>query len=340
MYTPVRIAFVVATCAGMACAQAAAPLEHFGMCDASAAVAIGGDRFLVANDEDNILRLYRRDISGPALDPVYDESETLRLPGAKKKKDGTEREADLEGAAQIGQRVYWIGSHGANSDAEFKPERRQLFATDLDDKNGALSVAIFGKPYTGLLEAMAAHPPMKKYDLLKAATIAPEKKGGLNIEGLAATPDNHLLIGFRGPLHRDKALLLPLLNPAELVAPTSGAAPKPQFGDPVELDLGGRGIRSIGYAARLRAYLIVAGPHGKKGDFKLYKWTGAAASPPLLLPVEIGDSLRPEALFALADGKSFQLLSDDGDEKIHGVACKESEPPGQRKFRSIVITLP
>jgi hypothetical protein len=33
--------------------------------------------------------------------------------------------------------------------------------------------------------------------------------GGLNIEGLAATPDGQLLIGFRNPLSEGKALLLP-----------------------------------------------------------------------------------------------------------------------------------
>ena len=56
------------------------------------------------------------------------------------------------------------------------------------------------------------------------------------------------------------------------------------------------------------------------------------------LATSLGKGLRPEGLFALGDGKSFQLLSDDGDEKIGGTACKEA-PPGQRKFRSITISL-
>jgi len=33
---------------------------RIGMCDASAAVALGNDRFIVADDEDNVLRVYRR----------------------------------------------------------------------------------------------------------------------------------------------------------------------------------------------------------------------------------------------------------------------------------------
>ena len=48
-----------------ACVPAAAQdqpsiLEYSGMCDASAAIALDKDIFLVASDEDNVLRVYRR----------------------------------------------------------------------------------------------------------------------------------------------------------------------------------------------------------------------------------------------------------------------------------------
>ena len=49
-------------------APASPILEYPGPCDASAAVAISATLFVVANDEDNILRVYRRD--RPAQ-PVY-----------------------------------------------------------------------------------------------------------------------------------------------------------------------------------------------------------------------------------------------------------------------------
>lgn len=32
--------------------------EHFGMCDASVAVALSSSTFIAANDEDNVLRVY------------------------------------------------------------------------------------------------------------------------------------------------------------------------------------------------------------------------------------------------------------------------------------------
>ena len=44
-------------------------LSHFGMCDASAAVPVGDTMFIVANDEDNLLRVYHADISGLAFTP-------------------------------------------------------------------------------------------------------------------------------------------------------------------------------------------------------------------------------------------------------------------------------
>lgn len=322
-----RTACIAALCGAVTSAHAAAPLEHFGMCNASAAVAVGGDRFLVADDDDNFLRLYRRNVSGPALGKPFDLSALLSIPGEKET-----GEADIEGAAQIGKRIYWIGSHGRNTKKEVKPKRRQFFATDLDEKNGVVSVTPVGKAYTGLLAALLDPKRLDaKYGLVEAETKAPEQ-GGLNIEGLAATPQGHLLLGFRSPLYKGKALIVPLQNPDALIA-ARGTPPSPMLGATIELALGGRGIRSIDYAAKLRAYLIVAGPAGQDGDFKIYKWSGAASDVPVLLKIDIGDGMHPEALFALPDGKTFQLLSDDGD------GCKDKKSDKPKKFRSFTVTV-
>jgi hypothetical protein len=341
-----KVAIAAALCAGalsdLSCAVAAAAapataaVQHFGMCDASAAVAVGADHFLVANDEDNILRLYRRD--GADAEPrTFDLSTFLKLPGDKKP-----READIEGAAQINNRVYWIASHGANSEGKARPERRQLFATDLSSASGEGDVKVtpVGTPYRALLEAMDKDPLLSQYGLPRAAQFAPESDQGLNIEGLAATPEGHLLIGFRNPVPGGKALLIKLQNPDAVLGLAGPAAPAaPKFAAPIELPLGGLGIRSIEYARNLRAYLIVAGPRGKGGKdgaFKLYKWAEGAA--PVPLRIDIPSGLRPEALFALADGKTYGLLSDDGDEQIGGADCKDVEPAARRKFRSIIIS--
>jgi len=329
-----KVAFALAGLLALPGASAKAPLEHYGMCDASAGIAVDDDHFVVANDEDNILRIYRSDRSGAPV-RSFDMSGLLRIPGEGQREK--QREADIEGAALIGKRIYWIASHGANKKARARPERRQLFATDIGGKGDELTLTIAGTPYTGLLDAIAGYAPFQKYRLHEAAAISPEDPGGLNIEGLAATPDGHLLIGLRSPVVDGKALVLTLKNPDEVLA-IGAAAKAPVFGPPIELPLDGLGIRSIDYADKLKAFLIVAGPQDSEGVFKLYKWSPSSQSVPTALATSIGKGLRPEGLFSLADGRSFKLLSDDGDEKTGGMPCKEA-PPAQRKFRSVTVNL-
>ena len=73
------------------------------------------------------------------------------------------------------------------------------------------------------------------------------------MEGLAARPDgSSLLIGLRNPVANGRAVLIPFLNPREVV---NGEA-KPKLGTPITLDLGGRGIRSLDYSEARRAYII------------------------------------------------------------------------------------
>lgn len=70
-----------------------------------------------------------------------------------------------------------------------------------------------GRIYTRLLNALLAADTLAPYRLATAAQRAAEAPGGLNIEGLAATPEGTLLIGLRNPLRQGRALLVPLLNP-------------------------------------------------------------------------------------------------------------------------------
>jgi len=104
------------------------PIQHFGASDGSAAIACGEQYFVGATDENNVLRLYSVDeesIGGAVLDL------NLLLGIKSKIKNGKEKfdECDLEGAVCIGDRIYWIGSHGANSEGKPKKERQVLFAT-------------------------------------------------------------------------------------------------------------------------------------------------------------------------------------------------------------------
>ena len=286
------------------------PFTYRGMCDASAAAALDEHLFVVANDERNDLKIYRR---GQA-DPVGE----LDLSGFLGTKP--DKESDIEGAATIGERIYWITSHGRNRKGKAQDRRFRFFATDAG-KDGEL-LAPAGMPYSRLLQDMIEAEHLKMHSIEEASQKMPEAEGAFNIEGLAATPEGTLLIGLRNPM----ALVVPLLNPAGVIE-----GEKARFGDAIELDLGGRAIRSMELVGL--AYMIVAGPAADHGDFALYKWTGDAKDKPEQLLHEDFDQVRPEALFAIPGTRKVQILSDDGGPHVKGMAQDE------QTFQSVTITL-
>lgn len=302
--------------------QAGTPavLTYNGPCDASAAAGLGDGHFVVGNDENDTLHIYRRG-QAQAVGSL-DLSRFLGThPG---------EESDIEGAAAIGTRIYWITSHGSNSKGKTQPSRHRFFATELrPGAPPALEPA--GEPYTRLLRDMEDTDALKQYKLADAAGRAPEAKGGLNIEGLAAAPDGRLLIGLRNPLsQRHLALVIPLDNPAEVVQGT-----RAKLGAAIELDLDRRGIRSIERVGT--SYVIVAGAPDDGGNFALYRWSGRAGeAAKAVSDVELHD-LRPEALFSWAPpGGGVQLLSDDGGVKTGGVECKKL-PIARQSFRTLIV---
>src|SRR6266487_4577974 len=118
------------------------PITYRGMCDASAAVSLTTNLFIVANDEDNILRVYRRHPGGlPVLS--IDLNAFLRVAGKS-------TEADLEGAARVGDRIYWISSHGRNAKGRLSPNRQRFFATTVTVTNEQVEVKPLGRPYLSL----------------------------------------------------------------------------------------------------------------------------------------------------------------------------------------------
>lgn len=286
-----------------------------GMCDASAAAALGPDHFVVANDERNQLKIYRRGVAD-----AVDEVDLAPFLGTKQHK-----ESDLEGAASIGNRIYWISSHGRNRKGDVQERRYRFFATEADASMPRLTPV--GKPYAKLLDDLAGTPELKRYRLAEAASRTPEAEGAFNIEGLAATLEGELLIGMRNPAPRGMALLVTLLNPAQVVAEGERA----RFGKAYELDLGGRAIRSIELVGL--AYMIIAGPTGNDGDFALYRWSGVAGEQPLELSHVTFHGARPEALFAIPGTRKVQILSDDGGEH-----CKELDE-AEQTFQSVLVTL-
>jgi hypothetical protein len=292
--------------------------SYSGSCDASAAISLNSEIFVIGNDEDNILRYYRRGQSSPIG--------SLALSGFLR--TGSD-EADIEGAAAIGSRIYWITSHSPNSKGKVQPSRHRFFATEIRGADPPVLEAV-GKPYVDLLRDLVDKEELNPFRLDSASRLAAESEGGLNIEGLAATPDGGLLIGFRNPLRDGHALVVPLQNPAELIQ-----GKRAKLGAPMQLDLGRRGIRSIELVGS--TYLIVAGPTGDDGSFALYRWSGKAAEAPVPMTNVAFGSLRPEAVAAIPQTPSVQLLSDDGGSREAGIECKKLPMPRQ-SFRSRTVT--
>jgi hypothetical protein len=327
----IRRAILLALTVGLAaCAHSNDSTEqsgsaiYTGTCSPSSAAWVGTDMFVVGDDDGRQLRIYHRDKPGPPL-RVFDLMGPLQL-------DRRGSKTDIEGAARIGERVYWVSSHGRSSGGKEHPNRWRFFATEFEVQRGLVQTRLVGRPYRNLLRDLTAAPELSTLDLLSASRLPAKAPGGLNIEGLSATPENHLLIGFRNPVPDGKALLIPLLNPDELLA---GRAAR--FGPPIRLDLAGLGIRDMIFWEG--QYLIVAGPAEGRGRSRLYSWAGGESKPRRIREVDL-KGLNPEAIVVYPDRgfADVQLLSDDSSRKIDGVACDDLEPKA-RQFRSIRAAL-
>ena len=304
------------------CLFAKTAFSYQGICDASAAVALDAKHFVVADDERNTLVLFRRGKKN-----AVGSTDVSGFLGTK-----PDKESDIEGAATIDGRTYWISSHGRNSKGEKQERRLRFFATEVVTESSGPKIISIGHPYASLLDDMIAAPQLTGLNLANAASREPEKKDGLNIEGLAATPDKKLLIGFRNPIPGHQALVVPLENPQEVV---QGKAAR--FGTAMLLDLNSRGIRSIERVGT--SYLIVAGPTDDNGSFSLYRWSGdPTQNPTVLSRVDLTD-LHPEAMFAIPGSRKLQILSDDGQRPIGGVECKRNDR-SEMMFRSVTVDLP
>ncbi len=319
-----RVWMVAVALAGIgfrSAAAAEASRTYHGCCDASAAAVLNDDLFAIASDEENVLRLYRRDVGGL---PVATVGAPVVPPGAPGK-----TEADLEGAARLGDLIFWAGSHSRNSDGKPRPTRHVLFATRIRGEGAAARLEAFGRPFRGLITAMVAAPELARFQLARAAERSGEAAGGLNIEALAVGTGDSLLIGFRNPVPEKKALLVPLLNPRETV---EGAAAR--FGSAHLVPLGGLGLRdALRVGDRL---LLLAGPAEGGGRHRLYVWEEGAPSAREVTGA-VPKGYQAESILGVGppEQRGVELLSDDGGEKVGGVRCAELRDPLRRVFRVV-----
>lgn len=302
-----------------------------GMCDASGAVPLSDSLFMVADDEDNILRVYDADKGGQPVNTfnlATKLKQKLRVVASEKERApiNLDAELDLEAATNVDGVSFWLSSHARNKKGKEKAERFQLIALSY---NATLDkVELIGRPYGGLLDAMIENPGLKPYQLERAASRAAEDDFAVNIEGMTARFDGGVYIGFRNPVPKGKALVVALENPAAVV---QGQAPK--FSAPIELNLGGLGVR--GLTSWRDTYIIAAGDIDSGDASVLYSW-GGGNTPPQKMSMKIPTDFNPEAFFTPENRERFLVLSDDGALDIeNGKKCKKLKDPNKKSFRGI-----
>jgi hypothetical protein len=292
-------------------------MSYSGCCDGSGSVALNDECFVVANDEDSTIRVYRRNVGKPIA--AYDCKEFLNL----KKKD----EPDLEAVARIKDRLYFIGSHSRSKKGKKREDRSQFFAMKFRIRRTTVELNPIGQPYTDLVEDLENAASLKHLEFDDAAEEDGDNKKGLNIEGLCSTPSGHLLVGFRGPIRGGKAIIVTLRNPDELLDGKPA-----DWGLAFSLDLDGMGIRGLG---RVGTEYILIGERPKGGKGAVYVWDGVS-SKPRRLQVALGNSDPESVVVYPGQGSSvLQLLLDDGNTEIGDKDCKELKDPSRRHFRSL-----
>ena len=333
---------------------------HTGRSDASTAQDAGNGYMFVGDDESNVLRLYNRTQSGL---PVYtfDAGPLLNLTDMS---GGVPREVDIEASAKNGSRIYWFGSQSNSESGNFRPNRNRVFTTDVTGSGASATLTYVGR-YDYLRDDLLAwdanngHGKGANYYGFTASAadgVNSKMNSGYNIEGAEFAPDNATLyVGFRAPQvplpGRTKALIVPVTNLTTL-AVSGGAQGSATFGAPIELDLGGRGIREIRKNAA-NQYLIVAGAAGSFGaapnDFRLYTWTGNPADAPVLRTGDLSalgsDASSIESIVELPvtldANSSIQFLLDNGDMVYYndGIIAKDLTQNNFKKSRSDYATV-
>jgi hypothetical protein len=341
--------------------------RYWGMCDASAGVALDAEHFIVADDESNQFFVYRQDQGRPPIKRIkWDASQ----PGGDRPTDGS-TEGDVEGAAQVKDYIFWITSHGRSRSGELRPNRHQFFAVRVAKQGDQYVFTKVGRTYRNLVQQMVADSQLQGIGIAESLSLHEKKnkrlapkREGFNIEGLAAAPDGSLLIGLRNPRPRGKAVLIRLLNPMAVL--TEEATPR--FDPPILLDVSRSlpspgqdlGIRDIAYSNRRGDFLLIAGPHDGKGGFAMLSWSGQPNDAPRRLDVPTSfmaqtAGFAPEALVLSPEGTEMKLLSDDGSLQVAVTSPEECKPgtfadgycqlkdlrdDRRKSFRSVTVPVP
>ncbi len=313
---------------------------HTASSDASGSSVVDSNYMFIADDENNVLRLYNRHYSGTALYGL-DISAAV----------GASEECDLEAATSsvaynAGRRMYWIGSLGNSKSGNLKPDRNIAFATDMagTGANTTLSVKSYSRQMRPSLISWGDSHGWN-FTAGAASGMIPKRIDGFNVEGLAVAPGGDTVyIGFRAPCvpvsgvtptsaNRRYALLAPVLNFETLFNSNNQVNGLPTIGDPVLFDLDGLGIRSIEKTPDGK-YVIVAGLYTGGGSPAVYLWDGVVPPDPGRTPITVSSPVSRLIKLNLPGLQQLVQVSSDGQAEGHPEAMT-AEVSGDR----LVITL-
>jgi hypothetical protein len=214
---------------------------------------------------------------------------------------------DAEAITTDGQHfVYACTAHTLRKRDARSKKVHAFFRFRIEERNWLVQDGVISR----LREALAAH-----YPFIRAVIDLRKKQGGLNIEGLVWDQANsRLLIGLRAPLLDGSACLVPIkVNPQ-----TQFMLDNFDFQEPINLQIPGKGVRSIQFDPKLNSYLIITGnlQKGAGRDFGLWLWDGDSHQPARqVTSVKFRDYFNPEGVcpVKLSTGEEFIfIVSDDG----------------------------
>jgi len=315
---------------------------HQGTSQASAAIGLNDSMMVIANDTNQEISIYPRNQSGLPI-TILDVSEDLAL--ADRRNNDTFPEVDIEAGTQIDNQQFWLGSHSNSKNGTRLTNHFRLFATETTGEGNDIQLSFVGY-YDNLLNDLDRWGQDHNYTFKSSIqdNQRPDIKNGLNIEGLAIAPDGETAyIGFRTPLLRraNRALIAPLLNFSTWFN-DGNPANRARFGDPIELNLDGFGIR--GMECNVNGCIIIAGSIDDEGLFVIYSWSGNPDDAPVLRSANL-TGLQPESVIlspnaSLNAGETIQLISDSGEtDWYHLDSNTNNLPTNLQFFRSDYVVI-
>jgi hypothetical protein len=324
-----------------------------GIADASAAISIDDDHMIVANDESNLLYVYNRNASGlPVTTFDFNAGNTLGLTDGSV---GNYKEVDVEAGVRSianNNKIYWLGSMSNSTNFNDKPNRNRLFATTTAGTGTSTTFANAGH-YSNLRQRLITWGDANGYDFTSAAAAGQDPKliNGFNVEGMVFAPNNTTLyIGFRAPLvplaGRVNAVIAPIQD-FETWFNNGAPVGNPVIGSPIELNLGGKGIRDM-IRLSTGSYIIIAGNYDNTPvTGMIYKWTGNAGDAPQAIPSFNIAALNAEAVLEMREGglasfNKLQVISDNGTADYYGdgIEAKDLTQNNYKKFGSEIFVSP